>query len=77
MSDPEDHASDVDDFDPAFGPDFDVDLIDEDADVAPTNGETVQAAWQRLDERRDAEWLREQLSDWDDWDDFGDDAELH
>lgn len=79
MSDPEDLSSDVDDFDPAFGPDFDADLVDVEAesdDMRPQSS-FQQAAWQRLDERRDAAWLREQLSDWDDWDDFGDDADLH
>jgi len=76
MSDPEDSASEYDDFEPAFGPDFDVDVVDGESDddlQRPYN----QAAWQRLDERRDAEWLREQLSDWDDWDVWGDDAGMH
>ena len=26
-----------------------------------------RAAWQRLEDWRDARWLREQLDDWDDW----------
>ena len=28
-----------------------------------------QSAWQRLDERKDDAWLKDQLADWDDWDD--------
>ncbi len=27
-----------------------------------------QSAWQRLDERKDDAWLKDQLADWDDWD---------
>lgn len=27
-----------------------------------------RAGWQRVDDWRDARWLREQLTDWDDWD---------
>jgi hypothetical protein len=77
MSDPEDHSSDIDDFDPSFGPDFDVDLVDDVSSATTPGSKYSQSAWQRLDERRDAEWLREQLSDWDDWDEFGDDADLH
>ena len=26
------------------------------------------SAWQRLEERKDDAWLRDQLADWDDWD---------
>ena len=32
-----------------------------------------RAGWQRVDDWRDARWLREQLNDWDDWKD--DDAD--
>ena len=75
MSDPEDTASDFEEFDSSFGPEFDSGL-DDDVDEAP--GKIyVQAAWQRLDERKDDKWLKEQLADWDDWDDIGDDAGLH
>lgn len=28
-----------------------------------------RAGWQRVDDWRDARWLREQLNDWDDWKD--------
>jgi hypothetical protein len=76
MSNPDDHSSDLDDFDPSLGADFDVDLVDDVAEEAPTRASYSQPAWQRLDERREAKWLREQLADWDDWDD-GDDAGLH
>lgn len=72
MSDPEDTATDFDDLDASFGPEFDEQIAD-DIDESRT-GKYAQAAWQRLDERKDEQWLREQLSDWDDWDD---DADLH
>ena len=29
----------------------------------------ARAGWQRVDDWRDARWLREQLTDWDDWKD--------
>jgi len=75
MSDPEDTASDYDEFNSSFGPEFDSDLVD---DIEDVPGKVcTQAAWQRLDERNDDKWLKEQLADWDDWDDLGDDAELH
>jgi len=77
MSDPEDTASDFDEIDPSFGPDFDADFGDDGSDTLLSRGNYTQSAWQRLDERKDAEWRREQLSDWDDWDVWGDDAELH
>ena len=77
MSNPDDHSSDLDDdFDPSFGADFDADLVDDITDASGTRASYAQAAWQRLDERKDAQWLREQLSDWDDWDAW-DDAEIH
>ena len=60
----------------------DIDIVA--ADLKPADSETgttepmpqkgAQSAWQRLDERREEAWLREQLEDWDDWDD---DSELH
>ena len=31
----------------------------------------ARAGWQRVDDWRDARWLREQLTDWDDWKDEG------
>ncbi len=31
-------------------------------------GARLKAAWQRVDERKDAELLRAQLQDWEDWD---------
>jgi hypothetical protein len=27
----------------------------------------TRAGWQRVDDWRDARWLRDQLNDWDDW----------
>ena len=35
--------------------------------AAPAPSE--RAGWQRVDDWRDARWLREQLTDWDDWKD--------
>lgn len=72
MHDPDDTATDFDDYDVGFGPELDSDISDFDDDVPERD--YVQSAWQRLDERRDAKWLKDQLSDWDDWDD---DAGLH
>lgn len=31
-----------------------------------------RAGWQRVDDWRDARWLRQQLNDWDDWNDDAD-----
>lgn len=31
--------------------------------------QSERAGWQRVDDWRDARWLREQLTDWDDWKD--------
>lgn len=76
MSDPDDDPADLEDFDPTPGPDFDADLVIDAIEKRPARTPDTQAAWQRLDERKEAEWLREQLSDWDDWDD-GEDAEVH
>ena len=74
MSNPDDHATDLDDFDSPFGPDFDAEIADDvNEEETLTRSAHTRSAWQRLDERKDAEWLREQLSDWDDWDD----AEIH
>lgn len=80
MSNPVDRLSDVDDFEPYLGADSDTDS-DSDADfdadpvedtdvVALTKRPAIQSAWQRVDERRDDRWLREQMSDWDDYDDY-------
>ena len=77
MSNPDDHSSDIDDFDPSFGPEFDVDLVEDVSGTTAAGSKFRQSAWQRLDERRDAAWLREQLSDWDDWDELGDETDLH
>jgi len=33
--------------------------------AAPSKPE--RAGWQRVDDWRDARWLRQQLDDWDDW----------
>ena len=48
-------------------------------DVEAANDERVverrnpaTRAWQRLEERGESRWLREQLSDWDDWDENAD-----
>lgn len=72
MNEPDDNSVDFDDFEPSFSPDFDVELDDD----AGNRLVGVQSAWQRLDERNDDKWLKEQLSDWDDWDE-SDDAGLH
>jgi hypothetical protein len=57
---------DFDDFE-AFDKDFDVD-----ADLLSSAGEHArsrkQAAWQRLEQRKDVRRLREELEDWEDWD---------
>ena len=77
MNEPKDRVADVepedtDSFDPAYETDLDGDLsLEADpiviesltADTSP-----APAAWRRLDERSDDQWLKEQLSDWDDWD---------
>ena len=76
MNDPKDRASDdTESFERLYATDLDaeppLDLDEDDdtvvedfaADYAPPRS---QAAWRRLDERRDDKWLREQLSDWDD-----------
>lgn len=73
MSNTDDHATDLDDFDSSFGPDFETDIVDDVTEETVTRSVYTRSAWQRLDERKDAAWLREQLSDWDDWDD----AEIH
>lgn len=33
--------------------------------LSPADG---KAAWQRIEQRRESAWLRDQLTDWDDWD---------
>jgi hypothetical protein len=35
---------------------------------AAKSREPARAGWQRVDDFRDARWLREQLNDWEDWD---------
>jgi len=69
MSNPEEHALESDDFDASFEADFDAAELDSNFDEPSTGSRRSQAAWQRLDDRREAAWLREQLEDWDDWDD--------
>ena len=48
-----------------------------DAEQEPEDGASVvrratpadgKAAWQRIEQRRESAWLRDQLTDWDDWD---------
>ena len=62
-------ADDFDEFDADFVQDVDLENFDETEVVAKRPSKRRQLAWQRLDQRWESEWLREQLSDWDDWDD--------
>ncbi len=59
-----------DEFDFAYGPDFDIELFDETPiDQMPISMYDMRP-WQRLDRYMDSKWLREELSDWDDWDGY-------
>ena len=64
-----DPYNDSDDFDPDFPPgDDDLELA---TDIDAAAGKTrLQAAWQRIEERREMTWLRDQTADWDYWDDY-------
>ena len=50
-------------FDPEFDPDTFVEAMSE--DTVPVQ---ERAAWQRLEEWREARALRAELADWEDWD---------
>jgi hypothetical protein len=60
---------DFDDFNPDFLPgddDFDLDTIE----VERGGNTRRQFAWQKIEQRRDMAWLRDQTADWDYWDDY-------
>lgn len=64
-----DPYDDIDDFDPDYLPgddDFELEASDEPAFVE----RKLQTAWQRIEQRRDMAWLRDQTADWDYWDDY-------
>lgn len=63
-------ADEFDEFEPGFSPGFELDAVDENAEVTLPGSGYRRNAWQRLDRRWESEWLREQLSDWDDWDEY-------
>ena len=65
-------AEEFDEFDAGFMQDTDPDTFGEPEIVTMRPSKRRQLAWQRLDQRWEAEWLREQLSDWDDWDEYFD-----
>jgi hypothetical protein len=72
MAKPKDQpADDFDDFELFSDPDFDadgfIDAMDDDSMGISTPMETVR---DRLEARREARWLKEQLADWDDWNDI-------
>lgn len=77
MSDPDDQALESDDFEPSLEGDFDQAELEEKLDEPIAGQPRSQAAWQRLDDRREAAWLREQLEDWDDWDEADRDSDFH
>ena len=65
----DDSYDDFDDFNPEFMPgddDFDLDALD----VEMGGNTRRQFAWQKIEQRRDMAWLKDQTSDWDYWDDF-------
>ncbi len=67
-------SEDFDDFEPSYDLDLDpdIDIVVGEPDLDVGNAAQGQSAWKRLEERNEARWLEEQLSDWDDWGD-GDD----
>lgn len=58
-----------DDIDPDFLPgddDYDLDAVER-----QMGGDTRrQFAWQKIEQRRDMAWLKDQTADWDYWDDY-------
>jgi hypothetical protein len=71
MAKPKDQSSDdFDDFELFSDPDFDPDgFIQAMDDGSVVSAEPKGSVRERLEARREARWLREQLSDWDDWND--------
>ena len=72
MSKPKDQPSDdFDDFELFSDPDFDAEGFIEAMDEGPTGpAERIGSVRERLEARREARWLREQIADWDDWNDI-------
>jgi len=72
MSKPKDRSSDdFDDFEVFSDPDFDADDFIDAMDVDSVGpADAVGTVRERLDARREARWLREQLADWNDWNDI-------
>jgi hypothetical protein len=64
-----DSYDDFDDFNPDFLPGDDE--IDVDAVECDMGGDSRrQFAWQKIEQRRDMAWLKDQTADWDYWDDY-------
>ncbi|MDX1404576.1 MAG: hypothetical protein R3192_08560 [Woeseiaceae bacterium] len=53
-----------------FVPDFDPEFYDDlEIDDTGKSASSV-AAWQRIEMRKESDWLRNQVVDWDDWDEY-------
>jgi hypothetical protein len=63
----EDSLSEIDEFDFAYGPDFDVELFDDTPIDTIDNASARVSAWQRIESREESRRLREQLMDWDEY----------
>ncbi len=67
-----DELEDFDDLEFSFGPDLDLEMFDDTAVDEVKAEETNLSAWQRIEMRKESDWLRSQVVDWDDWDEFFD-----
>ncbi len=67
-----DELEDFDDLEFPYGPDLDIEMFDDTSVDEERAEETNLSAWQRIEMRKESDWLRSQVVDWDDWDEFFD-----
>lgn len=65
-----DQYENFDELEFSYGPDYDLELFDDTAVDEGQAGDCSLAAWQRIEMRKESEWLRSQVVDWDDWDEY-------
>lgn len=66
-----------DDFMSAYGPDFEVEMLEDTHAGKRPNSHYSRRAWRQLESRAESRWLRDQLVDWDDWDEGDEYLEAH